>query len=66
MRALTEELVERALALGGTYYLPYRLHARRDQFRRSYSPLGRARGSQEAVRPKALFRHGLWDRYLAS
>jgi len=66
MRALTEVLVERALALGGTYYLPYRLHARRDQFQRSYPRWAEFAEAKQRYDPKALFRHGLWDRYLAT
>jgi FAD/FMN-containing dehydrogenase len=36
MGALTRELIDAALGLGGTYYLPYRLHATPDQLRRAY------------------------------
>jgi FAD/FMN-containing dehydrogenase len=36
MRNLTEKLVDIAISLGGTYYLPYRLHATREQFYRAY------------------------------
>ena len=36
MRDLTRDLVDAALAVRGTYYLPYRLHATSDQFRRAY------------------------------
>lgn len=39
MRAMTVDLIDAVLAHGGTYYLPYRLHATRDQFRRAY-PMG--------------------------
>ncbi|NJN30154.1 MAG: hypothetical protein HC824_06735 [Synechococcales cyanobacterium RM1_1_8] len=35
MQALTQELVEAAIALQGRYYLPYRLHASLDQFHRA-------------------------------
>lgn len=65
MRALTEALIERALALGGTYYLPYRLHARRDQFQRSYPRWAEFAEAKRRHDPRTLFRHGLWDRYLA-
>ena len=34
MEILTGQLIEAALKLGGTYYLPYRLHATPDQFHR--------------------------------
>lgn len=36
MQRLTQQLVDIALAHKGTYYLPYRLHASREQFRRAY------------------------------
>jgi FAD/FMN-containing dehydrogenase len=36
MEALTGKLIEAALACGGTYYLPYRPHATREQFARAY------------------------------
>lgn len=36
MQALTQELIQAALDLGGTYYLPYRLHASMAQFQRAY------------------------------
>jgi FAD/FMN-containing dehydrogenase len=36
MREVTRELVDAALAAGGRYYLPYRLHATGEQFHRAY------------------------------
>jgi FAD/FMN-containing dehydrogenase len=36
MQTLTRELIEAALACGGRYYLPYRLHATPEQFRAAY------------------------------
>jgi len=36
MRAITERLIDVALACDGSYYLPYRPHATVDQFRRAY------------------------------
>jgi FAD/FMN-containing dehydrogenase len=33
---LGRELIDKALELGGTYYLPYRQHATADQFKRAY------------------------------
>jgi FAD/FMN-containing dehydrogenase len=36
MTAMTQELIDAALDLGGRYYLPYRPHATTDQFRRAY------------------------------
>jgi FAD/FMN-containing dehydrogenase len=36
MSAMTRELIDAALDVGGSYYLPYRPHASIDQFRRAY------------------------------
>jgi FAD/FMN-containing dehydrogenase len=37
MNAMTQDLIDAALELGGRYYLPYRLHATTEQFHRAYS-----------------------------
>ena len=36
MAAMTRELIDAAIACGGRYYLPYRLHATEDQFFAAY------------------------------
>lgn len=36
MARMTTALIEAVLAIGGSYYLPYRPHATRDQFQRAY------------------------------
>ena len=36
MEAMTQELIDAALAAEGRYYLPYRLHATPEQFYRAY------------------------------
>jgi hypothetical protein len=36
MKALTQQLIKAAIALKGTYYLPYRLHATREQLYSAY------------------------------
>jgi FAD/FMN-containing dehydrogenase len=41
MEALTRDMIDAALLSGGRYYLPYRLHATREQFNRAY-PQGKA------------------------
>ncbi len=61
----TEALIDRVAALGGSYYLPYRLHARHDQFERVYPAGGRFAERKRHYDPGLLFRHGLWDNYLA-
>jgi FAD/FMN-containing dehydrogenase len=40
MAAMTRELIDAALKCGGTYYLPYRLHATKEQFHKAY-PMAR-------------------------
>ena len=36
MKALTQQLINAAIALKGTYYLPYRLHATKEQLYTAY------------------------------
>ena len=48
MARMTAELIERTLAIGGTYYLPYRPHATLDQFKRGYARHARIRREEAA------------------
>lgn len=66
MMLLTEALIERVAALGGSYYLPYRLHARVDQFQRIYTGAERFAERKRHYDPGLLFRNSLWDNYLAA
>lgn len=65
MQRMTEELIDRTLAIGGSYYLPYRLHARQDQIEKAYPGLRPFAAKKRAMDPGNLFRHALWDTYLA-
>jgi len=65
MIRLTEELIDRVGAIGGSYYLPYRLHARPDQLRTIYPNVDRFAERKRHYDPGLLFRNGLWDAYLA-
>ncbi len=65
MQALTEKLIDRALKLDGSYYLPYRLHARPDQLRAAYPRLDMFAAKKREYDPKLLFRNLMWDRYFA-
>ena len=62
---MTVELIERVLALGGSYYLPYRLHASRDQLRRAYPKLDAFVAAKRRYDPQLRFRNAFWDTYLA-
>lgn len=66
MRRMTEALIERVLAIGGSYYLPYRPHARQDQFTRAYPKAGEFAATKRRLDPGLTFRNHFWDRYLAS
>ncbi len=66
MKPLTQALIDRAIAHGGSFYLPYRLHARPDQLERAYPQLDRFVSEKRARDPRALFRNTMWDRYFAA
>jgi FAD/FMN-containing dehydrogenase len=66
MRRLTEALIERVIALGGSFYLPYRLHARRDQVERAYPGAARFVERKRHYDPHTLFRNAMWDAYCAT
>ncbi len=63
-RRWTRQLIAAALAHGGTYYLPYRLHATLAQFRSAYPQAPHFAAIKRDVDPDNRFRNLLWDRYL--
>jgi FAD/FMN-containing dehydrogenase len=65
MRAMTVKLIDRVLALGGSYYLPYRLHASVEQMRLAYPRLDEFVAAKRRYDSQLRFRNALWDRYLA-
>lgn len=65
MLLMTEALIDRVLALGGSFYLPYRLHARRDQIERAYPRLASFLERKRHFDPGLLFRNLMWDIYFA-
>ena len=65
MRPVTQTLIDRAIAHGGSFYLPYRLHARADQLDRAYPNLERFIAEKRRRDPRGLFRNTMWDRYFA-
>lgn len=64
-KRMTQDLIDAVLRLGGTYYLPYRLHARQDQLETAYPGLRPFIAKKRAMDPKLLFRNALWDTYLS-
>jgi FAD/FMN-containing dehydrogenase len=55
MEALTSELIEAAIECGGRYYLPYRLHATKDQFARAYPRATEFFERKRQIDPTGLF-----------
>jgi FAD/FMN-containing dehydrogenase len=65
MARMTQAMIEAVLAIGGSYYLPYRPHATPGQFLRSYPRAPELVALKRRVDPELRFRNALWDRYLA-
>ncbi len=61
----TRELIDAALASGGTYYLPYQAHATPDQFHRAYPRARELFALKRRLDPAYRFRNALWDKYYA-
>jgi len=59
----TRELIDAALALGGTYYLPYQLHATREQFLRAYPRAPELFALKKRLDPTNKFTNMLWNKY---
>ena len=57
------ELIEAALLVGGSYYLPYQIHATEAQFHRAYPRAEEFFALKRKVDPENRFRNKLWDRY---
>jgi FAD/FMN-containing dehydrogenase len=60
----TRQLIELALTNEGRYYLPYQLHADRQQFERAYPEVQRLRKLKSSVDPLNKFSNELWTKYL--
>ena len=65
MLQLTEAMIDRMIAIGGCFYLPYRLHARRDQVERAYWNTARFVEKKLHYDPGLLFRNAMWQAYFA-
>lgn len=59
----TRELIDAVLDAGGTYYLPYQLHATDSQFHRAYPKARELFALKRALDPDYRLRGSLWDRY---
>ena len=63
MQALTRELIDASVKFGGRYYLPYRLHATDEEFRRAYPQAARFFELKRQYDPAELFQNQFYLRY---
>ncbi len=63
MEEFTWAMVDAVLEVGGTYYLPYRLHPTVDQFRRAYPTHTEFFAAKLRHDPGELFQNGFYARY---
>jgi FAD/FMN-containing dehydrogenase/SAM-dependent methyltransferase len=61
----TRELIDAVLSHGGTYYLPYQLHATHEQFHRAYPRAHELFTLKRRLDPAYRLRNALWDKYYA-
>ncbi|WP_338872079.1 FAD-binding protein [Spirosoma sp. SC4-14] len=59
----TRELIDAVLSVGGTYYLPYQVHATPDQFHRAYPNAQTLFALKQELDPAFRFRNVFWDTY---
>lgn len=65
MRVMTQGLIEHVLDMGGSFYLPYRLHARKEHVLRAYPNALDFIAAKRKYDPALLFRNMMWEQYFA-
>ncbi len=63
LETVARDLIERVLALGGTFYLPYRLHATPEQLARAYPSAHAFFAAKAKYDPEGLFRNLFYEKY---
>jgi FAD/FMN-containing dehydrogenase len=63
MEALTRELIDAVVACGGRHYLPYRLHATKEQFDRAYPRAKAFFDKKRVYDPDELFQNQFYNKY---
>ena len=63
MRNVTKALIDAAYKAGGSFYLPYRLHATTDQLTSVYPETSRFVQRKRHYDPGLIFRNLMWDQY---
>lgn len=64
MRAMTQRLIDEALACEGSYYLPYRPHATGEQFRHAYPRCEEFYELKQKYDPAKLFENSFYRDYI--
>lgn len=59
----TREMIDQALSVGGTYYLPYQLHATDEQLHEAYPHLDEYFAIKKKYDSTNKFTNALWDKY---
>lgn len=59
----TRELIGASLSVGGSYYLPYQVHATSEQFHRAYPRADEFFALKRRFDPLGKFSNKLWDKY---
>lgn len=63
MRVFTSAMIDAVLDSGGRYYLPYRLHASQNQFRRAYPQAEQFFAKKRHYDPDGVFNNQFFDKY---
>ncbi|MEM7015367.1 MAG: FAD-binding protein, partial [Verrucomicrobiota bacterium] len=63
MQTLTQEMIDSALKHGGSYYLPYRLHATTEQFHEAYPQAREFFEEKRRHDPDELFQNQFYLKY---
>jgi len=61
----TRELIDAAISVSGSYYLPYQPHATPEQFHAAYPRARELFAMKRRVDPNFRFRNVMWDKYYA-
>ncbi len=59
----TRELIDAVISVGGSYYLPYQLHATQEQFLKAYPRANEFFALKLRLDPNNIFSNKLWDKY---
>lgn len=59
----TRELIDAAISVKGSYYLPYQVHATKEQFHQAYPNAKKLMELKSKMDPKYKFRNIIWDTY---